>query len=107
MILALNGLKRAPFTRERNLRDIVRLLEHEVVTHPLAPDFWGMGLATEAALATIQYGFEQLKFPYILGIVERENVASVRVLKKLGMKYERRTIFYGVEMDVYRLDAPV
>ena len=67
--------------------------------------FWGRGLATEAASATIQYGFEQLKFQYILGIVERANPASVRVLEKLGMRYERETIFYGIEMDVYRLEA--
>jgi RimJ/RimL family protein N-acetyltransferase len=71
----------------------------------LAPKFWNLGLATEAASATIQYGFKQLWFPYILGIVERANIASVRVLEKVGMKYERKTIFYGIEMDVYRLDA--
>lgn len=68
------------------------------------PKFWGKGLAIEAALAAIKYGFEQLKFPYILGIVESENIASVIVLKKLGMRYQRKTIFHQVEMDVYRVD---
>ncbi|MFN6519004.1 MAG: GNAT family N-acetyltransferase [Nostoc sp. CreGUA01] len=74
------------------------------IGYRLDPEFWGKGLASEAALATIQYGFEQLKFPYILGIVERANTASIRVLGKLGMKHERRTIFHGVEMDIYRLN---
>ncbi|TBR60409.1 GNAT family N-acetyltransferase [Westiellopsis prolifica IICB1] len=75
------------------------------IGYRLDPEFWGRGLATEAASATIQYGFEELKLPYILGIVERANTASVRVLEKLGMRYERETIFHGIEMDVYRLDV--
>jgi RimJ/RimL family protein N-acetyltransferase len=61
-------------------------------------------LATEAAATAIQYGFEQFKFPYILDIVERANIASVRVLEKLGMRHERETVFHGVTMDVYRID---
>lgn len=64
--------------------------------------FWGKGLATEAALAALHYGFAKFKFPYILGIVERSNAASVRVLEKLAMKYERETIFHGIKMDVYQ-----
>ncbi|PZD71820.1 hypothetical protein C1752_04497 [Acaryochloris thomasi RCC1774] len=72
----------------------------------LDSELWGQGLATEGASAAIQYGFEQFKLPYILGIVERENTASIRVLEKIGMRYKRTTIFHEVEMDVYRVDAP-
>ncbi len=67
--------------------------------------YWGQGLATEAASAAIKYGFEQFNLPYVLGIVERVNSASVRVLEKVGMRYERVTIFHEVEMDVYRVNA--
>ncbi|MBW4456994.1 MAG: GNAT family N-acetyltransferase [Nostoc indistinguendum CM1-VF10] len=73
------------------------------MAYRLDPKFWGRGLATEATSIVIQYGFKQLRFPYILGIVERENVASVRVLEKLGMKYKRKTVFHGVEMDIYQI----
>ncbi|MEO0376314.1 MAG: GNAT family N-acetyltransferase [Cyanobacteria bacterium P01_A01_bin.17] len=66
---------------------------------------WGQGFATEAAIAAIQYGLESLKLPYILGVVERENIASVRVLEKIGMRFERTTTFHELEMDVYRVDA--
>jgi [ribosomal protein S5]-alanine N-acetyltransferase len=66
--------------------------------------FWGQGLATEAAAAAIQCGFEQFKLLYILGIVERANTASVRVLEKIGMRYEKTTVFHELEMDVYRVD---
>jgi [ribosomal protein S5]-alanine N-acetyltransferase len=66
---------------------------------------WGQGLATEAAIAAVQYGFNALKLPYVLGIVESTNTASVRVLEKIGMRYERPTIFHQREMDVYRSGA--
>lgn len=75
------------------------------IGYRLAPEFWGKGLATEAASAAIQQGFEQFKLSYLLGIVEPANTASVRVLEKLGMKYKRKTVFHGVDMDVYKLDA--
>ena len=75
------------------------------IGYRLAPEFWGRGLATEAASATIQYGFGQLKFPYILGIVEPANTASVRVLEKLGMSSERKTVFSSILMDIYRLNV--
>ena len=72
------------------------------IGYRLDSNFWGKGLATEAALAALNYAFEQFKFPYILGIVERSNASSVRVLEKLAMKYKRETIFHGIKMDVYQ-----
>lgn len=66
-------------------------------------EFWGRGLATEAASMVVKYAFEKLKFPYILGIVQPENTASVRVLEKLGMEYKKQTVFYGYKVDVYQL----
>jgi [ribosomal protein S5]-alanine N-acetyltransferase len=67
--------------------------------------YWGRGLATEAASAAIKCGFERFNLPYILGIVECENIASVRVLEKVGMRHQKITIFHKVKMDVYRINA--
>jgi [ribosomal protein S5]-alanine N-acetyltransferase len=74
------------------------------VGYRLATRYWGQGLATEAATATVEYGLRQLKLPYLLGIVERANVASVRVLEKVGMHYTHETYFHGISMDVYRIE---
>lgn len=71
----------------------------------LASRFWGRGLATEAASAAIRSGLDEFKLPYVFGIVERANIASVRVLEKIGMQYKRTTMFDDVEMDLYRIDA--
>ena len=81
--------------------------EERELGYRLAYSFWNQGLATEAAKAAVEYGFEQLKFPYILGIVEQQNKASIRVLEKLGMRYERETVFYGVKMDVYSVKSQI
>ena len=79
--------------------------EYEI-GYRFAPDYWSQGLATEAAKEAIAYGFESLDLPYILGIVDPINLASVRVLEKLGMTYNRTTIFAELEMHVYALEKP-
>ncbi len=48
---------------------------------------WGQGFATEAAYACLQYGFEKLHLPRIVGRAMPGNLASIRVLEKIGMKY--------------------
>jgi [ribosomal protein S5]-alanine N-acetyltransferase len=52
-----------------------------------AKDFWGYGYATEAAFASIKYGFEKLNLPRIVGRAEPQNTGSIKVLEKCGMHY--------------------
>lgn len=44
------------------------------------------GYATEAARGLIEYGFCELHLPRILAFTTRNNVASIRVMEKLGMR---------------------
>lgn len=64
--------------------------------------FWRQGLATEAASATLKYSSNDLKISDIIGIVAPENIASVRVLQKIGMRRDRQTTFQGFNVDIYR-----
>ncbi len=48
---------------------------------------WGKGFATEAAFACLQYGFEKLNLPRIVGRAMPQNTPSLKVLEKCGMKY--------------------
>lgn len=48
---------------------------------------WGKGYATEAAFASLQYGFTKLKLERIVGRAMPANLASIRVLEKCGMHY--------------------
>ena len=55
----------------------------------IAPPYWGQGLATEAARAVLRYGFEEKQLARIIASADTPNVASVRVLKRVGMRFER------------------
>lgn len=60
---------------------------HEVA-YGLARDRWGFGLATEAAHAAVAWAFEGLGAESVVGLTHPDNLASQRVLAKLGMKPE-------------------
>lgn len=53
------------------------------------PEHWGKGYATEASEAILQYGFENLGLKRIIAIAMKENPASIRVMEKVGMKFEK------------------
>jgi RimJ/RimL family protein N-acetyltransferase len=50
------------------------------------PEHWGKGYATEACRASVTFGFDVLNLDHIIGLVLPENVASIRVLQKVGMR---------------------
>ncbi|MDQ6796510.1 MAG: GNAT family N-acetyltransferase [Actinomycetota bacterium] len=51
----------------------------------LHPDYWGRGLATEGGRASLRHGFEVLELDRIISIFTPDNVASGRVMDRLGM----------------------
>ena len=58
------------------------------LAYALSPNYWGKGIATEAAKACIRYGFETLQLNRIEARCHASNVQSERVMKRLGMQYE-------------------
>lgn len=48
---------------------------------------WGKGYATEAAFASLEYGFRRLGIPRIVGRAMPQNIGSIRVLEKCGMQF--------------------
>ena len=65
------------------------------------PDYWGRGLATEAATAVMRYGFETFGFERLICVPQAANRRSIRVAEKLGMTFEKRFIHQGTEVVVY------
>jgi ribosomal-protein-alanine N-acetyltransferase len=51
------------------------------------PAFWGRGLATEAVLASLNYGFCRLPIERIVAITQEANSGSCRLLEKVGMRH--------------------
>jgi len=51
------------------------------------PQFWGKGYASETASACVDYGQKALGIEAFFGDVMPENIASIKVLEKLGLKF--------------------
>ncbi len=71
----------------------------------LFPRYWAAGYATEAARACLQAGFERFGLDEIYGRAMRENLPSITVLQKLGMKYRDMEEDDGEFWLVYSVDA--
>lgn len=65
--------------------------------------FWNKGFATESAKACIAYGFEKLNLKTIVGRAMKDNLASIKVLEKIGLQYERNFDFDGHEGVIYSI----
>lgn len=76
------------------------------VAYAFGKAFWGKGYASEAAYASLRYGFETARLPYILALADVPNVASQRVMQKIGMRYVGVTQQYYEHADLvlYRMD---
>jgi RimJ/RimL family protein N-acetyltransferase len=71
------------------------------------PDRWGRGYARDAAAAVVAYAFEVLARPRIVADVDEPNLASIRVLERLGMQRTGRAIIKGRPLLYYALERPV
>ena len=65
---------------------------------------WNKGFATESAKECLKYGFENLNLNRIIGRAMKENIASITVLEKIGLQYEKDVIFDGEEAVIYKIE---
>ncbi len=70
----------------------------------LHPNHWKNGYATEGAIATRDYAFNTLNYPYVISLIRPVNLPSQAVAKRVGMKVSRKVHFFGYEHLVYRID---
>ena len=63
------------------------------------PQFRGCGYGSEAALATMAYGKSTLRLKRIVGITSPDNLSSITLLEKIGLKYECMVRFPKSDVD--------
>lgn len=68
--------------------------------------WWGKGYATEAAQASIKFGFENFSLDHIIALVHPENLASQRVIEKCGLVYQETIPVWGIKLKRYRIEKP-
>ena len=66
--------------------------------------FWGQGLATEAAAACRDLAFTRFDIPRLVATIDPANAASVRVAEKIGMQLEKETVLNGWPCLVYSVE---
>ena len=64
-------------------------------------NFWSKGFATEAAKACLRFWFEEMNRDQLFAATSPENLASLRVLEKIGMSYVEKSNHYRMDLVTY------
>jgi len=75
------------------------------ISYALEPSGWGAGYATEAGAAALEFAFTGAGLERVVGIAKPENVASVRVLEKLGLRSLGEAEYWGKAWAKYEVAA--
>ena len=76
---------------------------YEIGYH-LRRDFWGQGLATEAAIACRDWAFAHLKAERLISLIRPENLPSCRVAERTGMTVWKEVNWRGLPHYVYSVE---
>ena len=72
----------------------------------LAPKHCGKGYATEAALASVKWGFENTDTDELISMIFPDNKPSIRVAERIGQRFSRRHSFNGLDINIYSIHRP-
>ena len=79
--------------------------EEVEIGYLLAKEYWSMGLATEAACISRDYGFEKLQANRLISLIDPDNIASQKVAKKVGLTYKKDTYMWNKTVRIYAMQA--
>jgi RimJ/RimL family protein N-acetyltransferase len=71
----------------------------------LREEYWGRGLATEAAMAVRDWAFPVLGVARLVSLIHADNTASVGVVRRLGGVHERDIRWFGETVGLYAISA--
>jgi RimJ/RimL family protein N-acetyltransferase len=101
-LLAVIDLQSGAFLGRSGLKHWPQFEETEV-GWVLRKDAWGVGYATEAARASIEWAFSEFELPYLTAMIDAGNTRSVRVAKRLGFTPLRDDVLLGDPVVVHSL----
>jgi RimJ/RimL family protein N-acetyltransferase len=87
------------YSGQKNMED----LQEVDIGYRFLPDCWGKGYATESAGVLMEQGRREHGFRRIVGMAHPDNAASIHVLEKLGLGFERllEPDTFGVPLRLY------
>lgn len=75
----------------------------------LIKKYWRLGIATETALASLEYAFSKLQAKEVYAIADRENDGSNKILNKIGFSFIETFDLDGIKHNWYKInrDTPI
>ncbi len=80
-------------------------LEDVDIGYALLPRFWSKGYAVEAAQAVKEYARDVIGLSRLVAIVDPANEASIRVLEKIGLRYEKMIRLSADDIELKLFEA--
>ena len=74
------------------------------VGYRFIPRYWGKGYATESSIVALDYFFNVMKKETLCGIAEVDNIASNRVLQKIGLQFKTDFLYDNIKTNWYELN---
>ena len=82
-------------------------LEDVDIGYAFLPRFWSKGYAVEAALAVKEYARDVIGLKRLVAITDPENQASIRVLEKIGLRFEKMVRLSEDDIELKLLAADI
>jgi len=82
-------------------------LEDVDIGYAFLPEYWSKGYAVEAALAVKEYAREVVGLKRLIAITDPENQASIRVLEKIGLRFEKMVRLSADDIELKLLGANI
>lgn len=70
----------------------------------LIKKYWGQGIATETAIASLEYAFDKLQANEVYAIADCENDGSNKILNKIGFSFIETFNFDGIKHNWYKIE---
>lgn len=77
--------------------------EEVEILYGITSPYYRQGLTTEAAKASVRFGFEEAKLERIIALAHPENTGSRRVMEKAGLKYVKQARYFDMDCLYYAL----
>ncbi|MDT0554639.1 GNAT family N-acetyltransferase [Patiriisocius hiemis] len=83
--------------------DLRKEFHYYDIGYRLREEYWGKGIGTEAAIASLYHGFNDLKLNKICAAAEIPNIGSNKILQKIGLKPSGQFIYDDTLLNWYGL----
>jgi len=87
-------------------RELRKEFDYYDLGYRLNEKFWGKGFATEAAKASLEYGFKDLKLKEICAAADVNHTVSNKILKNIGLNLSGTFSYQGDLCNWYTLQNP-